>query len=61
MPTINTEVEFDVLCSKCNKNLDVTIADVKGSHRVWVESCDNCMDDARSDGYADGMKDGTEH
>lgn len=60
MPTINTEVEFHVQCNVCNRTLDAVITQ-RRDIVLSVEPCDNCMDDARSDGYADGMKDGTEH
>jgi len=61
MPTINTEVEFEVYCDACSKVLDVYITQKNGIPALHIGPCDNCMDDAKSDGYADGMKDGTEH
>lgn len=65
MPTINTGIEFEVYCTVCNKNLDTDVKFERGGQRVYVEPCDNCMDAARYDGYvngyADKMKDGTEH
>jgi len=61
MPTINTEVEFDVYCTVCSKNLDVDIKYEKGGYQVYVEPCDNCIAEAESEGYDNGMKDGTAH
>ncbi len=58
MPTINTEVEFYVQCSVCSRTLNATITQ-KRDIVLSVEPCDNCMDDARSEGYVDGMNDET--
>ncbi len=61
MPTINTEVEFDVYCTVCSKNLDVDVRYAKGGHQVFVEPCDNCMSDATQEGYTSGIEEGLSH
>jgi len=61
MPTINTEIEFDVYCDKCSKLLDVTITQKNGIPALHIETCDNCLSEAEMEGYDKGMKDGTAH
>ncbi len=61
MPTINTEVEFEVKCKGCNNELFVIVETRSGFPVVVVSPCHNCKSDARSEGYDSGMKDGTAH
>ncbi len=59
MPTIGTEVEFDIICNTCKTKLEVSVESNSKGNTVWAEPCGNCMDDARSEGYVDGMNDET--
>jgi len=54
------EVEFSITCGKCGRPLQGTATSPhfrNNSFTVEVEPCDNCTDEARSEGYESGKRD----
>jgi hypothetical protein len=58
--TATIEIDLTFKCSSCKRELEIN--QVGGSEEVrrvlWVTPCTNCLNDARSDGYAEGNSDG---
>ena len=56
------DVEFEVTCTKCGCSLDVTERTYYDAHwptfELKIEPCPDCVDEARSLGYDDGLEEG---
>ena len=50
------DVEFDVICTKCGRALGASAEQHRNSNTVRVEPCTSCLEDAKNEGYADGLK-----
>jgi hypothetical protein len=61
MPSIDTSVEFEVICARCGaglcNNSDVRYSRQRGMAQVTVEPCQHCLDIEHDEGYKEGIAD----
>ena len=63
VPEFIVEIEFEVLCARCGNGLcrnTSTREGYRGRLIAEVEPCENCLADARSEGYDEGFENGKE-
>jgi len=52
------EVEVEVICLRCGRDLQTTVEYRRGGPVILVEPCDNCIEDAKNEGYDKGYDEG---
>ncbi len=57
MAILSVTMEFDVMCQRHNRSLKTIETKVRGYDVMYVESCDECLEEADTKGFEAGLKD----